>query len=79
MRKTSGLERLAADYPQLYLNPDADTQETYRRVVLRGRITEGLRNYEQEWKSDESIRICRKPQGKDNRSAGIRRKQPTSH
>ena len=27
---------LAAEYPQLYLNPDTDTQETYRRVVLRG-------------------------------------------
>lgn len=30
------LERLAADYPQLYLNPDTDTQEAYRRVILRG-------------------------------------------
>ena len=36
MRKTSILEQLAADYPQLYLNPDIDTQEAYRRVVLRG-------------------------------------------
>ena len=36
MRKLSVLERLAADYPQLYLNPDIDTQEAYRRVVLRG-------------------------------------------
>ncbi len=27
---------LAAEYPLLYLNPDADTQETYRSVVLRG-------------------------------------------
>ena len=27
---------LAADYPLLYLNPDTDDQETYRRVVLRG-------------------------------------------
>ena len=33
---TSVLKRLAAEYPQLYLNPDTDTQETYRRVVLRG-------------------------------------------
>lgn len=33
---TDVLERLAAEYPQLYLNPDTDTQETYRRVVLRG-------------------------------------------
>ncbi len=33
---SSVLERLAADYPQLYLNPDTDTQESYRRVVLRG-------------------------------------------
>ena len=31
------LKRLSAEYPQLYLNPDADTQETYRSVVLRGR------------------------------------------
>ena len=36
MRKTSVLERLAADYLQLYLNPDTDSQEAYRRVVLRG-------------------------------------------
>lgn len=27
---------LAADYPLLYLDPDRDTQETYRRVVLQG-------------------------------------------
>lgn len=33
---TDVLERLAAEYHQLYLNPDTDTQETYRRVVLRG-------------------------------------------
>ena len=33
---TNVLERLAADYPQLYLNPDTDSQEAYRRVVLRG-------------------------------------------
>lgn len=36
MSETIVLKRLAADYPQLYLNPDTDTQETYRRVVLRG-------------------------------------------
>ena len=36
MDKTSILAHLAADYPQLYLTPDTDTQETYRRVVLRG-------------------------------------------
>lgn len=34
--KISVLERLASEYPQLYLNPDTDTQEAYRRVVLRG-------------------------------------------
>ena len=28
--------KLAADYPQLYLDPDADTWESYRRVVLQG-------------------------------------------
>ena len=27
---------LASEYPQLFLNPDADAQETYRRVVLQG-------------------------------------------
>ena len=35
-RMTSVLKRLAAEYPQLYLNPDTDSRETYRRVVLRG-------------------------------------------
>ncbi|MCR4770741.1 MAG: hypothetical protein K5855_00380 [Oscillospiraceae bacterium] len=29
-------ESLASDYPLLYLDPDTDTRETYRRVVLRG-------------------------------------------
>ena len=33
---TKLMETLAADYPQLYLNPDTDSRETYRRVVLRG-------------------------------------------
>ena len=36
MDKTSILAHLAADYPQLYLTPDTDSQETYRRVVLWG-------------------------------------------
>lgn len=30
------LSGLAADYPLLYLNPDTDKQESYRRVVLKG-------------------------------------------
>ena len=30
------LSELAKDYPLLYLNPDEDEPETYRRVVLRG-------------------------------------------
>lgn len=30
------LETLAADYPQLYLNPDEDGQEAYRQIVLQG-------------------------------------------
>ena len=33
---TGVLSTLSDEYPQLYLNPDADAQETYRRVVLRG-------------------------------------------
>ena len=38
---------LAADYPLLYLNPDTDDQEAYRRVVLRGEApeTESLAHY----------------------------------
>ena len=32
----SVFESLAGDYPLLYLNPDTDDQETYRRTVLRG-------------------------------------------
>ena len=30
------MERLVAEYPQLYMNPDKDAQEDYKRVVLRG-------------------------------------------
>ena len=37
------LASLAADYPLLYLDPDTDTQETYRRVVLRGGEPESRR------------------------------------
>ena len=33
---TGVIAALAAEYPQLSLNPDVDAQETYRRVVLRG-------------------------------------------
>ncbi len=36
MRNISVLKALAEEYPQLYLNPDTDTQEVYRQVVLRG-------------------------------------------
>ena len=47
MSKTSVLEHLAADYLQLYLNPDTDSQEAYRRVVLRGETpqTKSLAHY----------------------------------
>lgn len=30
------INELATDYPLLYLNPDADSMEEYRRVVLKG-------------------------------------------
>jgi len=40
MNKKSVLGCLAAEYPQLYLNPDTDTQDAYRRVVLRGKEPE---------------------------------------
>ena len=43
MSKRTVLEALAADYPLLYLNPDTDTQETYRFVVLRGGEPETMR------------------------------------
>ena len=36
MNEKTVLEALAEEYPQLYLDPDRDEQETYRRVVLRG-------------------------------------------
>ena len=47
MSETIVLKRLAADYPQLYLNPDTDSQEAYRRVVLRGETpqTKSLAHY----------------------------------
>ena len=47
MSKTSVLEHLAVDYLQLYLNPDTDSQEAYRRVVLRGETpqTKSLAHY----------------------------------
>ena len=47
MSKTSVLAHLASEYPQLYLNPDTDTQEAYRRVVLRGETpqTKSLAHY----------------------------------
>ena len=37
------LAALAGEYPQLYLNPDSDAQETYRHVVLRGEEPETTR------------------------------------
>ena len=37
---------LAADYPLLYLNPDSDDQETYRRIVA-GIIGKHLRRRKQ--------------------------------
>ncbi len=41
------LPALAGEYPQLYLNPDADPPEAYRRTVLRGEEPEikGLGHY----------------------------------
>ena len=41
------LETLAKDYPQLYLDPDRDSRETYRRIVLQGETpdTESLAHY----------------------------------
>ena len=32
----SVIDGLAKDYPLLYLDPDRDSQETYRKAVLRG-------------------------------------------
>lgn len=36
MGKLDVIRALALDYPVLYLNPDVDTMEEYRKVVLRG-------------------------------------------
>ncbi|MBO7661962.1 MAG: hypothetical protein J6U01_01165 [Clostridia bacterium] len=36
MNQKQVIAGLAEEYPLLYLNPDKDDQETYRRVVLRG-------------------------------------------
>ena len=36
MSDKSIFKALAEDYPQLYLDPDKDTQDTYKDVVLRG-------------------------------------------
>ena len=37
---TETITILAEEYPQLYLNPDTDAQEVYRRVVLQGETPE---------------------------------------
>ena len=37
---TDVIASLAAEYPLLYLNPETDTKETYRRIVLRGETPE---------------------------------------
>ena len=36
MSDISVLKSLAEEYPQLYLDPDKDTQDAYKKVVLRG-------------------------------------------
>ena len=48
MSKTSVLAHLASEYPQLYLNPDTDSQEAYRRVVLQGEepVNKSLNHYQ---------------------------------
>lgn len=43
MNEKTVLNALAEAYPQLYLVPDRDEQETYRRVVLRGEEPETTR------------------------------------
>jgi len=40
MSDKSIFKALAEDYPQLYLDPDKDTQDTYKNVVLRGAMPE---------------------------------------
>ncbi len=40
MADISVLKALAEEYPQLYLDPDKDSQETYKNVVLRGVMPE---------------------------------------
>ena len=36
MKEMNVIKKLADDYPQLYLNPDTDSREAYRRIVLQG-------------------------------------------
>ena len=36
MKEKAVLLAVASDYPQLYLNPDIDDREEYRRIVLQG-------------------------------------------
>ena len=36
MKEKAVLLAIASDYPQLYLNPDIDDREEYRRIVLQG-------------------------------------------
>ena len=36
MKEKAVLLAIASDYPQLYLNPDIDEREEYRRIVLQG-------------------------------------------
>ena len=40
MSDISVLRSLAEEYPQLYLDPDRDTQDAYKNVVLRGDMPE---------------------------------------
>ena len=53
--KNDVIAKLAEDYPQLYLDPDRDSQEEYRRIVLRGEEP-GQKNLAQ-YQGDPSDRL----------------------
>ena len=58
MSGSSVIEKLAEEYPLLYLDPDRDSQEVYRKVVLRGESpeTESLDHYRgSQYDSDKII------------------------
>ncbi len=64
MSSQTVLEELAAEYPQLYLDPDRETRETYRQVVLCGEepVQKSLAHYSRD--TFDKMDIADTPAGK---------------